>query len=372
MKPCMLHVFATFDAGGPQVRTIEVLKAAGQPWRHVFVAADGRSGARSLLHALHDAEVVDAPRAHSTTVAVRRLLRLIRDHKPALVLTYNWGGMDGAFAALFSRTPFVHHEEVTPFEELHTPLLRRNLVRRFVLPRAHAVVVPSTTMHERAARAWKTQPARVHFIPNGVDTAARRPTQAARTDGSVVVGCVAHLRPEKNIPRLLHAFALVGDERTSLLIVGDGNQRERCVRTCEELGIRGRVTFVGHDDDTARHYAAMDVFALPSDDEQMPMVVLEAMAHGLPVVATDVGDIARMLPPRQRAFLAPPRPGSEILMARHLDALIASDELRRSIGAANRAHCEQRHDIASCASSHRSVWLEAMSETSVARRSGAG
>lgn len=372
MKPCMLHVFATFDAGGPQVRTIEAIKASGRGWRHLFVASDGRDGARSLLGPLEDAEVLQAPRARSTTEAVRRLLRVLRDQKPELVLTYNWGGMDGAFAALFSRTPFVHHEEVTPFEELRTPLLRRNLVRRFALPRARAVVVPSTQMRDRATSAWKVPAEKVRHIPNGVDTVARRPGRARRPDDPVVIGCVAHLRPEKNIPRLLHAFALLGDERATLHIVGDGNQRERCLRACDDLGIRNRVRFVGHDDDTARHYAEMDVFALPSDDEQMPMVILEAMAHGLPVVATEVGDVARMLPPRQRAFLAPPRPGSEILMARHLDAFVASEALRSSMGAANRLHCEQRHDIASCAASHRRVWLEAIADTSAARRTGAG
>ncbi len=368
----MLHVFATFDAGGPQVRTIEALKAAGQDWRHVFVASDGRTGARSLLGPLQDATVAAAPRARSTTAAVRRLLQLIRAERPSLVLTYNWGGMDGAFAALFSQTPFVHHEEVTPFEELRTPFLRRDLVRRFVLPRAQAVVVPSLRMRDRATAAWRVPTSQVHHIPNGVDTTARRPTRLRRHGEPVFIGCVAHLRPEKNIPRLLHAFALLGDERATLRIVGDGSQKERCLRTCDALGIRGRVLFTGHDDDTARHYAAMDVFALPSDDEQMPMAVLEAMAHGLPVVATDVGDIARMLPPRQRAFLAPPRPGSEILMARILEALVGSEELRRSLGAANRAHCEQQHDMATCAARHRNVWLKAAAGAPRARRTGAG
>ncbi len=371
-KSCLLHVFATFDAGGPQVRTLEVMRTASPLWRHLIVAADGRTGAASLLTHRHNAEVYALPRAASTAASVRRILAIARREHAAAALTYNWGGMDGVFAALFGRIPYVHHEETVPPEERGAALLRRNLVRRFALARAATVVVPSSTMHARAQRLWQVPASKLLLIPNGVDSVVRSGARAGAGDGWLRIGCVAHLRPEKNVPRLIRAFARIRRSDARLCVVGDGPMRADCQAAAARHGVADRVDFVGHVDDTSSWYRRFDVLALSSDDEQMPLTILEGMAHGLPIVATDVGDVRRMLPMPQRSFVVPLHEEADALMAGALAELLESADLRRRLGRANRAHAVAHHSLDDCVRRYEQVWRTACGLAHRNRRHGAG
>lgn len=113
-----------------------------------------------------------------------------------------------------------------------------------------------------------------------------------------VVGTVGRMSPVKNFPLLLRAFARLAptDPNLRLLMVGQGDERERLMALAAELGIAQRTCFTGRveADDLARGLWAMDVFANSSDSEAMPVTVLEALASGLPCVATSVGDLPQI------------------------------------------------------------------------------
>ena len=157
-----------------------------------------------------------------------------------------------------------------------------------------------------------------------------------------MIGCVAALRAEKNLARLLRAFRLVTEEMPArLVIVGDGPERGALAALANTLGLGARVTFTGHVPEPQLLYAGFDIFALTSDTEQMPMTVLEAMAAALPVAATDVGDIRQMLAPGNRDFIVP---SDDAALAGAMVALLRQPELRRAVGAANRARAERDYD----------------------------
>jgi glycosyltransferase involved in cell wall biosynthesis len=103
------------------------------------------------------------------------------------------------------------------------------------------------------------------------------------------------------------------------------------------MGVEGRVEFVGHRTDPAPLYAGFDIFALSSDTEQMPLSVLEAMASGLPVVATNVGDVATMLDAANRSYVVPL---DDNALADALRSLATKPDLRALLGSANRARVE--------------------------------
>jgi len=105
--------------------------------------------------------------------------------------------------------------------------------------------------------------------------------------------------------------------------------------------VANRVSFTGHVAQPATLYAGFDLFALSSDTEQMPLSVIEAMAAGLPVAATDVGDVGLMLAPENAAFVGPK---DDRALARSLDALLADPASRARIGAANRAKAARDYD----------------------------
>jgi glycosyltransferase involved in cell wall biosynthesis len=125
-----------------------------------------------------------------------------------------------------------------------------------------------------------------------------------------------------------------------LVIAGEGSQRARLEALARERGLAERVVFTGFVDRPGSVLGELDVYVLTSDTEQMPIAVLEAMAVGLPVLATDVGDLRLMLPPASRDACLFARDQEGAFAARLADLLRAPDE-RRKLGALNRARAAE-------------------------------
>ena len=145
---------------------------------------------------------------------------------------------------------------------------------------------------------------------------------------------ISRLSPEKNIGLCLGAFArLPSSPGLRLVIAGEGPERAALQAQATRLGVAERTRFLGHIDDPAGFLAGIDIYALSSASEQLPFSLLEAMAAGLPVAATDVGDVRQALAPPNRDLVVPP--GGEAALAESLRLLAGSAELRRSLGTAN-------------------------------------
>jgi glycosyltransferase involved in cell wall biosynthesis len=226
------------------------------------------------------------------------------------------------------------------------------MIRRLALPRG-VVVLPSRTLVDLATEAWRLPPACLRYIPNGIDV-ARFACPPTRGRGDPVIGTVAGLRAEKNIARLLRAFARVAAETAArLVIVGDGPERPALTALAAALGLGDRVAFAGQRDDTPALYAGFDIFALSSDTEQMPLSVIEAMAAALPVAATDVGDVRAMLAAENAPFVGPP---DDAALARSLAALLRDPGLCARLGEANRIRAGREFDQAALFAAWGAVW----------------
>jgi glycosyltransferase involved in cell wall biosynthesis len=342
----VLHVFPSFATGGSQMRLARILEL----WpghEHRIVAMDGRHDCVEQLPASATFAMLPAPPRAGSWATSRRFGQLLRDVRPALVLTYNWGAIEMVIACWRERfARLVHHEDGFGADEIERLKRRRSLVRRLFLRRAQAVVVPSRRLERIATGIWRLPAARVRWLPNGVDLVRFAP-RARPPAPPVVVGTVGGLRPEKHQELLLRAFARLRQaDRARLRIVGDGPDRERLQALAAQLGIAGRTEFTGAIRDTAPCYAQMHLFALSSKTEQMPLSVLEAMASGLPVVSPQVGDVAAMVAEPNRAWIVPPEDPAALAAA--LDVAIAEPELCARIGAANRARCEQEYELTAC------------------------
>jgi glycosyltransferase involved in cell wall biosynthesis len=197
-------------------------------------------------------------------------------------------------------------------------------------------------------------PEKVRVIPNGVDVERFRPRpdlrDAVRRELEIpaaapAVGIVAALRPEKNHELFLEAAANVAGRRPDarFVIIGDGPRRGDLEQRARELGLAGAVRFVGARSDVPELLSALELFALTSHNEANPVSILEAMAVGLPVVATNVGSISDSVEHGVSGFLVNPGDGEETA-SRWLE-LLADEPLRRTMGEAGRSRVADRWSL---------------------------
>ncbi len=351
MPLSILHCHSTFSLGGKEARAVALMNAFGDAGRHTIISSvPGALDARAAIAANIAVRFPDASPPLTGRPSVARY-RAIADYMRGfdLVLTYNWGAMDAVMARrMFARglPPLVHHEDGFNADEALRLKPERTLMRRLAFPAAAAVVVPSVTLEDIARETWKQPHARVHRIANGIATAryaARARPNAIpglrKKPGDVVIGTLAGLRPVKNLPRLVQAALLIA--QTRLVIVGEGPERDAITAAAAAMGAADRLVMPGFLPDPHRYLGLFDVFALSSDSEQFPISLVEAMAAGLPVATTHVGDVASILPPGQLPFVTARDPYA---LSAALRQLVADKALRVSLGAANRRYAAERYD----------------------------
>lgn len=311
-KRVLFHAFSTFKLGGPQARFVQLANAFGSEYHHIVAAMDNCFEAGDRL----DPNVSWKPLpllvrrggALANRVEFRQVLKAQR---PDMLLTYNWGAIEWAAANIPRCIRHVHIEDGFGPEEVARQLPRRVWMRRVLLglPRV-PLVVPSRKLEKIASQVWRLSPQRVRFVANGVAIDVATLTERAIRQACphvLTIGTVAGLRPEKNISRLIKAFAKIrASQPARLVVVGGGAEQVALQDLAFQLGIAADVEFTGYLSNPLSRLIDFDLFALSSDTEQLPIAMLEAMACGIPVVATKVGDVADVMPlEAQRALSAP-------------------------------------------------------------------
>lgn len=313
----LLHVFSTFGIGGYQGRFVSLANALGRKYTHNILAMDGNIAAAEGLRRDVAFTIETIPVRKTAAISLANLLnarRALRRLHPDLLLTYNWGSIEWSLANRPQLCRHIHFEDgFGPDKSLARQNWRRVLVRRLLLSRGVQVVVPSATLVALATEVWRLPRAGVLHVPNGIDCERfARPADPALlasfglTGDDPVIGTVAGLRGEKNVARLIRVFsALPRDLGARLVIVGDGPERATLGELAARSEIGDRIVFTGPLAEPERMLGRFAIFALSSDTEQMPNVILEAMAAGLPIVATDVGDVKRIVAPENAGSIVP-------------------------------------------------------------------
>jgi len=356
MKPAkILHLHSTFNLGGKEARAVRLMNHFGDAAEHVILSAqpDSLSARDAIDPKIRVAFPTDAP-SLAGKPSLRRYRHFVSYFRQFdLILSYNWGAMDGVMArTLFSRLeglpPLIHHEDGFNEDEQQKLNWKRNWFRRFALGAAQALVVPSGQLVRIASDVWKQPEQKIHHIPNGIDVKRfeKKAQRGAlpgftRREDDIVVGTVAGLRTIKNLPRLVRACAAAGTN-VRLVIVGEGPEKETILAEAQRVGLGDRLLMPGFLADPARYIGLFDIFSLSSDSEQFPISLIEAMAAGLPVVATDVGDIKAMVSQANHGFIKPL--GDESKFIESLTTLVQHRQLREDLGMQNRAKAQAEYN----------------------------
>jgi glycosyltransferase involved in cell wall biosynthesis len=277
-----------------------------------------------------------------------RLSRLFRSEKTDLVNAHDIGAtIYAAPAARLARVPaFIHTDHSQILAKTKFPSVYGWILNSLV----DFSITVSYDLEKHLIDRYGVSPALVRTIPNGIDTA--RFDSGGRTEelrrelgikeGDRVIGTIGRLMKQKGVPWLLKAFSMLRAEVSdvSLVIVGDGEERENLENQAGELGISDSVIFAGIRRDIPDILAMFDIFTLASLWEGQPITIMEAMASGRPIVATDAGGNAEILDGGRYGMIVPREdPGA---LARSIRELLDDPEraARLGDGARERARAE--------------------------------
>jgi glycosyltransferase involved in cell wall biosynthesis len=346
-----LHIFPNFGPGGMELRVTRIINGIGPEVRHTIVALLGNHDARHFIDSGIQTNFPIPPPKGAVVPYVWAMRGILSKVQPDLLLTYNWGSIDallGAWSARFR--PIVHHECGFGSDEAMGLKPGRVLARQILLRQAFSVAVTSRTLRDISVKQFKLPADRVSWIRTGIDVERFRPglsrgwrARVGIREDELLFGFVGVLRAEKNLPLLLRAFVEARIPNTKVVLVGDGPDRPVLEQSVRDQGLADRVIFTGRVPDPLTVLAALDVFVLSSCTEQTSNALLEAMACGLPAIATGVGDSSEMLGHPGPPMIVPS--GDVQAYSEALRALALSPDLRRRLGTKNRKRCLEQYRL---------------------------
>jgi len=305
--------------------------------------------------------------------ALRRLHRYLHEHDIQVMHTFMVdANILGVLAARRSpcRTVISSRRNLGYWmRPLHRPLYR--LLNHYTT----RLLANSEAVRRQVLSTERVSSEKVDVIHNGVDLAAFGPglgrAQAAAALGvplqARVVGIVANLRPVKDHALFLRAARLVAARvpEAVFLLVGSGVLREQLVAQVHALGIRDRVFFSDGRGAVVDYLSRMEIGCLSSASEGLSNTLLEYMATGLPVVATDVGGNGEAVVNGETGFLVPH--GDAEAMAARVTELLADPGLGQAMGARGRQRCQEHFEIGAVARRHEAYYFSLFGEASGSR-----
>ena len=371
-RPLVMHLVYRFDIGGLENGMVNLINRLPEDsFRHVVVALT--EVVPDFARRIHrkDVEYLSLHKAPGHGIKLYlRLLMLFRRWRPAIVHTRNLAALEMQVPAWLARVPVrIHGEHGRDVSDLDGTSLRYQRLRRLYAPFVGRYVALSQDLAGYLSGPVGITAARIDQIYNGVDTSRFTP---AATGPAPIAGCpfvapahwlvgtVGRMQTVKNQTLLARAFARALaiepalHDRARLVLVGDGPLRAQVQAMLGESGLADLAWLPGERDDVADVMRGLNCFVLPSLAEGISNTILEAMATGLPVIATDVGGNAELVEHQRTGCIVPS--SDEEAMAHALVRMYKDPLGSAAMAAAARGEVLRRFSLESMVSAYQDLY----------------
>ena len=377
-RPLVAHLLFRFDTGGLENGVVNLINHMDSSrWRHAVVAMTEVTEFRRRIQR-DDVQflALDKPPGPGF-LQYGALYRMCRQLRPDIIHSRNLAALEGQLPAWLARVPVrIHGEHGRDLDDADGSNQRNRWTRRFYSPFVQRFVALSCDLSRYLEHAIGISPGRINQIYNGVDTdkffprsepvkIAACPFESGR---HVLVGTVGRMQPIKDQLTLARAFVHAIrarpelGSRLRLLIAGDGPLRSQVAQILSDAGLAELAYLPGERRDVAEFMRGLDMFVLPSLSEGVSNSILEAMASGLPVVATSVGGNVELVEAEKTGLLVP---ATDVpAMAEAITRLAENHLLRLEFGRAGRQRVVQQFSLNSMVATYDAMYTQALTRQS--------
>ncbi len=371
----ILHLISTAGPGGAETVFLNIVDSLDRSrWESIPVVPEMDWMTERLLELGH-APILDTCRGLTDLGFWRRLARLIREESVDVIHAHLFGPtVEASLIGTLTGIPVVctlHGKgDLSPNERFRSAKFR--LINRG----AARVVFVSESLRRYFLEQGPLDPAITAMIPNGIDF-SRFEHDSIRTrrdldipEGRFIVGAVGNLRPVKRYDVLLEAAARLREQSPDyfFVIVGQApaDLHAELLALRDSLDLKEHVRFVGFQEEVEKYLSTFDLFALSSDSEGFSIATVQAMAAGLPIVATRCGGPEEILEDGRTGTLVPT--GAPAAIAAAVDRLRLDPAARKALGQAARADAERRFSLAAQVASYEALYERVMRERGARRK----
>jgi glycosyltransferase involved in cell wall biosynthesis len=366
------HVVLSLDVGGLERVVLDLISAGIGLGQRTSVACVSSRGSLAGEAEARGATVICAGKSPGLRLgAISRLKAMFEELQPDVVHSHQIGALFYAGpAARRARVPLVvvHSEH----GKHYASRLRTRILGRWASRHASRFFCVSNDIADEVRKYRIVDPAKIAVVQNGIDLSrfgAGREMDLRRDlgipDDVPLVGTIGRLNEIKRQDVLLRAFAALRQSvpTAHLLLVGDGPMRAELEQLAGELAIESVTHFVGYQPQPERYLPLMDIFALTSRSEGMPLVVLEAWAAGVPVITSAVGGLPEMLDAGKAGLLFPPR--DHAALGRLLGDVLSDERTSSGLVAEGQSRVRARFSREHMAGEYQRHYLELLAQRAV-------
>ena len=378
--PLIAHIIYKLDVGGLENGLVNLINTMPvSKYRHAIICLTDYTDFRQRIQRDDVACYALNKKPGQDWMVFVRLFKLLKQLRPNIVHTRNLTALECQGVAALAGIPHrVHSEHGRDVTDIDGKNKKYTFLRRFFRPFIHRYIALSKDLEQWLFSHIKVDKQKLQQIYNGVDTDRFLERQGERSHypdqfndpNLVIVGTVGRMQPVKDQLTLVKAFVHLLEQNEHLkqtlrlALVGDGPLVGEIQTYLQDKGLQGYVWQAGSRNDIPDLMRGMDVFVLPSLNEGISNTILEAMASGLPVIATAVGGNPELVADNETGKLVPVRDVNALAAA--LAQYATDDALRAAHGHAARQRCETLFSLKSMVNSYMAAYDQLLKDSVLA------